>query len=60
MKLITVILFGFLWDNIDCFGTYTGDAFIPETFCSTIRRNVYVEMIKNTNDVKNSEKAWSM
>lgn len=45
MKLIIVILFGFLWDNINSFGTYNDNAFIPETFCSTKRRKAVVKMI---------------
>lgn len=45
MKLIIVILFGFLWDNINCFGTYNDNAFIPKTFCSTKRRKAVVKMI---------------
>lgn len=48
MKLIIVILFGFLWDNINCFGTYNDNAFIPKTFCSTKRRKAVVKM--NTNE----------
>lgn len=45
MKLTIVILFGFLWDNINCFGTYNDNAFIPKTFCSTKRRKAVVKMI---------------
>lgn len=46
MKLIIVIiLFGFLWDNINSFGTYNDNAFIPKTFCSTKRRKAVVKMI---------------
>lgn len=50
MKLTIVILFGFLWDNINCFGTYNDNAFIPKTFCSTKRRKAVVKMIQNTNE----------
>lgn len=45
MKLIIVILFGFFWDNINCFGMYNDNVFILKIFCFIKRRKIVVKMI---------------